>query len=133
MATPITVLDSANISVTDNVYNVSISGSVLGQDDVNYLIASNYSFTGSLVRSTANGGDVGFGYGIAVAPTYSISHPVTYPSSSFRFYLNGVRLEDSEILSFSENLFNTNSTASFTIGYPLRSYDVVTAEGKFRI
>ena len=139
MATPITTIDSPNISVVDNQYIINITGSGVNQDDINYLLSAKYSFTGSLVSATANGGVIGFGYGIAVAPTFSISHPVTYPVSSvtdFKFYLNGVRIDDSQVVGFSEGGpggNNTQSTASFNLGYSLRNYDVITGEGKFKV
>ena len=136
MATPITVLDSANIAVTDNQYIVSITGSVVGQTDVDYLLSPKYSFTGSLVNPTPNGGDIAFGYGILVAPTVSPTSSLNYPLTSvtdFKFFLNGVRIDNEQVLTFTENFNNTQSTASFNLGYSLRDYDIVTGEGKFRV
>jgi len=148
MATPITVLDSANISVTDNQYIVSITGSIVNQDDISYLLTANYSVTGSLISVTANGGTVGFGYGIAIPPTWSVSHPIYYPSSStagfpssvggarvydFSFFLNGIRIDDSQVITFSTGLTPNESTASFNLGFPLRDYDVISGQGKFKV
>ena len=135
MATPITAIDSPNILTIDNQYNVSITGSVVGQTDLDYLLSAKYSFTGSFIRSVANGGEVGFGYGILQAPSVSPTSSLIYPATTktdFSFFLNGVRLEDYEIDSFSPN-GSTQSTASLSLGYELRSYDVVTAVGKFKV
>jgi hypothetical protein len=129
MATPITSIDSPNIvsSATTNVYNVT--GSLVGQADITYILAENRSYTGSLnlIDNT-----VGFGYGILVAPSGS---GIVYPAltkKDFQFFLNGVRIYDDQVLSFGQNGTNTQSTASFNLGYPIRSYDVVTAVGKFK-
>ena len=135
MATPITAIDSPNISVIDNQYNVSITGSVVGQTDLNYLLSAKYSFTGSFIRSVANGGEVGFGYGILQAPTVSPTSSLNYPATTktdFSFFLNGVRLDDSQV-ALTSNGLNTQSTASLDLGYELRNYDVVTAQGKFKV
>ena len=132
MATPITSIDSPNIVSLDllNVYNVT--GSLVGQNDINYILAENKSFTGSL-----NLGDntVGFGYGWLVAPSGS---GVVYPTLTkrdFVFFLNGVRIDDDQVTGFDVNTLgpaNSQSTASFNLGYAIRSYDVVTAVGKFK-
>ena len=131
MATPITSVDSPNIvSINNNnVYN--ITGSAFNQADIDYLLSPKYSFTGSLnlVDNT-----VGFGYGILVAPplTGSATFPVT-SKQDFQFYLNGVRIDDDQVLGFNEDMTNTQSTASFALGYDIRSYDVVTGVGKFKV
>ena len=98
MATPITVLDSANISVTDNQYIVSITGSVVGQTDLDYLLSAKYSFTGSFIRSVANGGEVGFGYSILQAPTVSPTSSLNYPATTktdFSFSVKGPPMRSS--------------------------------------
>lgn len=131
MATPITSVDSPNIvAITNNnVYN--ITGSTFNQADIDYLLSPKYSFTGSLnlVDNT-----VEFGHGILVAPplTGSATFPAT-TKQDFQFYLNGVRIEDDQVISFNEDMTNTSSTASFSLGYPIRSYDVVTGVGKFKV
>jgi hypothetical protein len=132
MATPITSIDSPNIvsATTTNVYNVT--GSLVGQNDINYILAENKSFTGSLNLADNT---VGFGYGWLVAPSGS---GVVYPTltkKDFVFYLNGVRIDDDQVLAFDVNTLgpaNSQSTASFNLGYAIRSYDVVTAVGKFK-
>jgi hypothetical protein len=131
MATPITSVDSPNIvAITNNnVYN--ITGSAFNQADIDYLLSPKYSFTGSLNLADNT---VEFGYGILVAPplTGSATFPTT-TKQDFQFYLNGVRIDDDQVLGFIEDMTNTQSTASFNLGYPIRSYDVVTGVGKFKV
>ena len=130
MATPITSVDSPNIvAITNNnVYN--ITGSTLTQEQLDYLLSAKYSFTGSLNLADNT---VEFGYGILVTPPITGSvFPVT-SKQDFQFYLNGVRIDDDQVLGFNEDMTNTQSTASFNLGYPLRSYDVVTGVGKFKV
>jgi hypothetical protein len=136
MATPITTIDSPNISVIDNSFVVQVTGSQVGQTDLDYLLSPKYSFTGSLVTGSFQGGAVAFEYGILQKPVPSATSSLNYPDTTkidFSFFLNGVRIDNDQVVSFSSNLSNTNSTASFTIGYPLRSYDVITAQGKFKV
>lgn len=129
--TPITSTDSTNIiaTTTNNVYN--ITGSAFNQADINYLLSPKYSFTGSLNLADNT---VGFGYGILVAPplTGSATFPTT-TKQDFQFYLNGVRIDDEQVLGFNENMTNNQSTVSFALGYPIRDYDVVTGVGKFKV
>lgn len=129
MATPITSIDSPNI-VSANISNVyNVTGSLVGQADITYILAENRSYTGSLNLADNT---VGFGYGILVAPSGS---GIVYPSLSkkdFQFFLNGVRIEDDNVVSFTSNFANNQSTASFNLGYDIRDYDVVTAVGKFK-
>ena len=131
MATPITTVDSPNIVAitTNNVY--SITGSVLGQSQIDYILSPKYSFTGSL---NPIDNSIEFGYGIlqAPAPTGSVTFPAT-SKIDFQFYLNGVRIDDEQILGFNEDMTNTSSTASFDLGYPFISTDVVTGVGKFKV
>lgn len=129
--TPINSTDSANVLSVQNFNTYNITGSAFNQADIDYLLSPKYSFTGSL---NLDDNTVGFGYGILVAPplTGSATFPVT-SKLDFQFYLNGVRIEDEQVLAFNENMVNNQSTASFDLGYPLRSYDVVTGVGKFKV
>lgn len=126
MATPITSIDSPNIVSSDitNIFNVT--GSLVGQVDINYLLAQNKSYTGSL---NPGDGTVGFGYGFLTAPS---GNGIVYPTltkKDFTFYLNGVKIDDDQVNDFTGGV--STSTASFNLGYPIREYDVVTAVGKF--
>lgn len=135
----VTVLDSPNIAVINNDTNVTISGSTgyYNQQDVNYLLAANISVTGTLTEGVDRN-EVGFGYGWMVPPSSpnAFTQSWNYPAqeqTDFAFYLNGVRLEDRQVLDFQINGLNTQSTASLDVGFDLEPYDVVTAVGRFKI
>lgn len=129
-ASAVTILDSPNIMITNNDNTNIYSGSAVGQGDINYLLAAKYAFTGSLIEVNNT---VGFGYGILVAPTGSIVYPQT-SDLDFQFYLNGVLIDRDRITAFTEGgIANNESTASFDLGFDIRSYDVVTAIGKFKV
>lgn len=130
MATPSTILDSPNIVVSNQSITNNITGGFVNQADMEYLLSAKYSFTGSMI----DGSNVGFGYGIKVAPTASfITYSLT-TQQDFQFYVNGVRVDDSQVIQFSEGgLTNSESTLSLDLGYDIRNYDVVTGVGKFRV
>jgi len=127
---PITSIDSPNIvaTTTTNVYN--ITGSEVGQPDVDYLLAPKYSFTGSLIQAN---NEVGFGYGVLLTPTGSSLRYSNTNLQDFTFFVNGVRIFDSEVISFTSNFINTETTLSVNLGYPLIDSDVITAVGKFHV
>lgn len=132
----ITVLDSPNIAVVSNQTSVSITGSTgfFNQQDLNYLLAANISVTGTLIEDDNS---IGFVCGWIVPPSSSLfTQSLNYPAQEqkdFTFYVNGVRVDDSQVLTFEPDVTNMQSTASFDLGYPLRAYDVVTAVGRFKI
>lgn len=133
----VTVLDSPNIAVINNDTTVTISGSTgyYNQQDVNYLLAANIAVTGTLTDSI---GEVAFGYGWMVPPSSpnAFTQSWNYPAqeqNDFAFYLNGVRLEERQVLNFIVDGFNMQSTASLDVGFTLEPYDVVTAVGRFKI
>jgi hypothetical protein len=140
MATPITTIDSPNISVIDNSFVVQVTGSQVGQADLEYLLSPKYSFTGSYVTASSVGGTVEFGYGVLQAPSPSPTSSLTYPTTTvvdFQFFLNGVRIDDDQIIGISE-ISATRTQASFNLGFPIRSgsigiADVITAQGKFKV
>jgi hypothetical protein len=125
----VTTLDSANIAVINNTNYNSYTGSAIGQAEITYLLSPKYTFQGTL---TDEPNEVGWDYGILQAPPSSGFFPQT-SQTDFKFYLNGVLLEDSQVVGFQEDGLNYQSSASFNLGFDLRDYDVVTAVGKFKV
>ena len=138
MATPITVLDSPNVSVTTNVTNISQSGSSgVGQNDIDYLLSAKESVVGSLITGSTISRVV-FDKGWKLPPVGTITYDQT-SVSDFQFYLNGQLIDRTQIVGFDDNsaalgsVQGTQTTLSVQMGFPLRDYDVVTALGKFEI
>jgi hypothetical protein len=138
MATPITVLDSPNVSVTTTITNITQSGGAgVGQADIDYLLSSKYSLVGSLITGSTISRVV-FEKGWKLPPVGTITYDQT-SVSDFQFYLNGVLIDRTQIVGFDDNsaalgtLSGSQTTLSVQMGFPLRDYDVVTALGKFDI
>jgi hypothetical protein len=138
MATPITVLDSPNVSVTTNITNITQSGAAgVGQADIDYLLSTRETVQGSLITGSTIS-QVGFSKGWKLPPVGTITYDQT-SVSDFQFYLNGQLIDRTQIVGFDDNsaalgsVQGTQTTLSVQMGFPLRDYDVVTALGKFEI
>jgi hypothetical protein len=138
MATPITVLDSPNVSVTTNITNITQSGGAgVGQADIDYLLSAKESLVGSLITGSTIS-QVGFNAGWKLPPVGVINYDQT-SVSDFQFFLNGQLIDRTQIVGFDDNsaalgsVQGTQTTLSVQMGFPLRDYDVVTALGKFEI
>jgi hypothetical protein len=138
MATPITVLDSPNVSVTTNITNITQSGAAgVGQADIDYLLSTRESLIGSLITGSAIS-RVGFSAGWKLPPVGTINYDQT-SVADFQFFLNGQLIDRTQIVGFDDNsaalgsIQGTQTTLSVQMGFPLRDYDVVTALGKFEM
>jgi hypothetical protein len=138
MATPITVLDSPNVSVTTNITNITQSGAAgVGQNDIDYLLSAKESVVGSLITGSTISRVV-FDKGWKLPPVGTITYDQT-SVADFQFFLNGQLIDRTQIVGFDDNsaalgsLQGTQTTLSVQMGFPLRDYDVVTALGKFEI
>lgn len=133
MATPISAVDSPNVIVSNQTINNTFAAGAFKQDDLNYILSGSISITGSLIIGGPTS-TVGFGYRIIAAPVGTAS--LNYPSSSvndFEFYINGLRIPKTEIVGFSENIPNNQTTLSFDLGFPAIASDIIEGVGKWRL
>lgn len=138
MATPITVLDSPNVSVTTNITNITQSGAAgVGQADIDYMLSARETLVGTFVTGSTISRVV-FNAGWKLPPVGTINYNQT-SVEDFQFFINGQLIERTQIIGFDDNsaalgtLSGSQTTLSLQLGYPLRPYDEVTAIGKFNI